>query len=312
MPDADLLNAFTTTTAETTAPPIKDVGVPALTEDPASSETDPREPEAIAAPLATDQSDTLGETDRHADGTFKAKTKKPRDDAHARIAQLTAKLHAAERERDAARVPPPVAVLASTTPPAKPTEDQVGTTYATYADFVDALSDWKADQREGKLRDELTQEFAAADTRRRAETVYAGHLARVETFRQTHPDFDDIIASVSVSEAMGRAIIESDRGPELAYYLGQHPEVSTQLVEKTKTLSADAAPLVLDLLLSRLGAAPAGSAPVVLLRKLPSPPIKPVGASPSVPDADDISPDLPTDQYFDRRMAQDARARRHA
>src|SRR5262245_2577834 len=77
--------------------------------------------------------------------------KRRADAAEAELTKLKAEL--AQR---AAVVPPatsspvsaePVAPAAPSPTRAKPTEDEIGTKYQTYGDFVEDLADWKAEQR---------------------------------------------------------------------------------------------------------------------------------------------------------------------
>jgi hypothetical protein len=59
------------------------------------------------------------------------------------------------------------------------------------------------------------------------------HLAyedRVEEFRTKHPDFDTKFHNdLPVTPVMGDAILESDIGPAIAYYLGDNPDESKRI-----------------------------------------------------------------------------------
>lgn len=54
---------------------------------------------------------------------------------------------------------------------------------------------------------------------------------KLEAAREKHPDFDEVLndANVPVSPAMHSILMRSEEGAEMAYYLGQHPEIGRQL-----------------------------------------------------------------------------------
>jgi len=106
---------------------------------------------------------------------------------------LKAKLAAAPAPRSEPQHPPvaaPVAQPAATR--TKPTEDQVGTKYQTYADFVEDLSDWKAEQRIVALDFD-----ARIRTSIEADRASRSHSAKVDEVlargRKTYADFDAVL-----------------------------------------------------------------------------------------------------------------------
>ena len=91
--------------------------------------------------------------------------------------------------------------------------------FDTYEAYTEALTDWKLEQRERQRVQE--------DAQRR---VYESWMARIQAARQAHPDFDEVVDSdVPVSAAMQQAILESDNGAEIAYWLGKHPEEAERI-----------------------------------------------------------------------------------
>ncbi len=58
-----------------------------------------------------------------------------------------------------------------------------------------------------------------------------GWQGKRKAFIEKHPDFVEVAESddVKISNAMTSFIIEADNGPEIAYYLGQHPEDSARI-----------------------------------------------------------------------------------
>ena len=56
---------------------------------------------------------------------------------------------------------------------------------------------------------------------------------RIESFEDDHPDFKEVAFSpnVPITPAMGNAIADSDNGPAVAYYLGQHLDEARKLAD---------------------------------------------------------------------------------
>jgi hypothetical protein len=94
--------------------------------------------------------------------------------------------------------------------------------YETYDEYVDALTDWKIDQksieRESKARVEKENQSRAS--------LMKEHDAREEKARKTMPDYDVVTGNLSdagfdINPDIGRAIVSSDLSPELIYYFGK-------------------------------------------------------------------------------------------
>jgi hypothetical protein len=91
--------------------------------------------------------------------------------------------------------------------------------FDTYEAYTEALTDWKLEQRE--------RERARQDAERR---VFESWMERIDAARKAHPDFDEVVDSdTPVSAAMQQAILESDQGAEIAYWLGKHPEEAERI-----------------------------------------------------------------------------------
>lgn len=131
----------------------------------------------------------------------------------ARIAALEGKLAggAATPAAGEAREQPPAEA------PGKPKPED----FDTYEAYTEALTDWKLEQRE--------RERARQEAERQ---VFETWLARIEAARQAHPDFDEVVDSdTPVSAAMQQAILESEQGAEIAYWLGKHPEEAARIAK---------------------------------------------------------------------------------
>ena len=125
-----------------------------------------------------------------------------------------------------AKVNPPQA----TDPDPKPDPSQ----FNDALEYAEALAEWTTDK---KLREREQQEMARKaqeeQTRKQAE-----FQKRVETAKNDLPDYEDTIAAagdIPVSAPVGEAIIESEYGPQLLYYLADNPEFARSLADKSLT-----------------------------------------------------------------------------
>lgn len=150
-------------------------------------------------------------------------------------------------------------------------------TRAQYADddaFVEALTDWKLDQREktvAQTRDQETQSQRAAEWNKRAD------MARSE-----YPDFDDAIEEaqdVPLHRAASRAIIESDVSADMQYYLAKHPEEAAATVKMSPEGAARHIGRIEAAVIAEKATRASRKADLKKVSKAPAPivPVKPVG-----------------------------------
>lgn len=95
------------------------------------------------------------------------------------------------------------------------------------AEFAKALEDWLTEktQREVAARDAEAKEKAAQEATAKAWNE------RQMAARTEIPDYDSKIAqsTVSVSDVVRDAILESEQGPRILYHLAEHPDVADRL-----------------------------------------------------------------------------------
>jgi hypothetical protein len=100
-------------------------------------------------------------------------------------------------------------------------------------EYAEALAEWTTDKRM-RERDQadLARKVEAEQSRMRQK-----FQERLDTAKSEMPDYEDMIASsdVSVSQPVTDAIIESDVGPQILYYLAENPEFARGLAEKSIT-----------------------------------------------------------------------------
>jgi hypothetical protein len=300
-----------------------------------SNVTEPAAPAAEAQTPAPASQAGAGEATEGADGQKGAETGKPAegavDDAAAseagrtlaarkksaqqRIDEITWEREEARREvgrlrQELERRPSEAAkpadsssasavTMAPTRP--KPALESFASADDPYSAWMESVAEWKAEQI-----------IEQREAKRQAQTAVAAHVEREQAFAVAHPDYPTVVSTSSapVSWAMGAAIHQSDRGPEIAYHLAQHPEVAAELARETAQSGPDTVGLVRRLLESRLDPAPSGSgssAPKTSAK----PPLRPVGSSPVVahegPPDDSASLDEHA-QYYNR-LDREARRR---
>lgn len=108
-------------------------------------------------------------------------------------------------------------------PQGKPTPDQ----FQDYESYIDALSDWKVDQKLGALRAESEQAQQARIRAERAEAARTRLMSGADRFE----DFDAVVnnPALPITQAMADAIVESDMGSDIAYFLGTNLAEAQQI-----------------------------------------------------------------------------------
>lgn len=100
-------------------------------------------------------------------------------------------------------------------------------------EYAEALAEWTTD-RKMRERDqaELARKVEEEQSRMRQK-----FQERLDNAKQDLPDYEEMIASsdVSVSQPVTDAIIESDVGPQILYYLAENPDFARELADKSIT-----------------------------------------------------------------------------
>lgn len=184
-------------------------------------------------------------------------------------------------------------------------------------DWDDALMQYAEVKAEFTARKEISATIEAERKRAEAssianaqEHVRQQYQARIDKYITEKPDFHEVAESpdVIVSMAVAQAIMHSDNGPALQYYLGSNPDEAKRIM----TLSPPLQLLEMGRIDSRLATA-AQPAPVV---KKPEP--RPISAAPrpitplSAGDQSPINKDpqsMTMDEYKAYRRGQGATVR---
>lgn len=282
--------------------------------------------ESAAPPPDGDEPDRF---ERHPDGTFRkvsrgrkrfeALTAAREEQAQARQAaererdELRQRLAAYEQRQTAPQTPqaapsPSNGALPPTRP--KPSEDQIGTTYPTYADFAEDLADWKYEQRQASF--DLSAQVAAILDERDLARAQREHVVNLSTRgRQSYPDFDTVLAnSHDVHFPDLRVLVNAPNAEHLIYALAKDPVLA-------RKIATERDPIRLGYLMASITTPPAVASPAstqTVASTAPAP-YQPVGsgsrtATPTLDDLAGSGDDYDKSGYRERRAAERKGSRR--
>ncbi len=106
-------------------------------------------------------------------------------------------------------------------PPPKPKEAD----FKTYAEYVEALTDWKTDRKLEARDAEHAKAQAAQSDAERGKAIIDAHNARVDEAKARYSDWNDAFKGLSDSsytEPMVVFIFESEAGPDVTYWLAKN------------------------------------------------------------------------------------------
>lgn len=155
--------------------------------------------------------------DRDAAGRF-------RNPVQPRIDELTRK--ARENEREAAFWKARAQALE--TPPPKPPEKPKPEDFDDYGAYVEALTDFKADER---IKTTLDSRDKAATEKSEADKRSATYLERAAAAAKSIPDYEATVSTsdVPIAQHVTEELLDSEFGPQIAYHLAKNPELADEL-----------------------------------------------------------------------------------
>jgi hypothetical protein len=237
---------------------------------------------------APDASETAAESDTEEEKTEEQPEKEEAEDEKAedskpvkkkggwqrRIDQLTREKHELEARLASLATKPAETKPAKAETKADDGEPQIGD-FETYDAYTRALARHEARQ----LIDEQMKHLREAEEKAVREYAQKREAeqwdAKLAEARTRYKDFDDIAfdPDVPVTPAMAEVIRDSDKGADLAYWLGQHPERAAEIAKLTKATAIARE-------FGKIEAELAQPAPVVKKPKISAAPepIKPVGS----------------------------------
>jgi hypothetical protein len=270
---------------------------PQILDEPRTEETQEKTP--VVPPEAEEAETESGSGPEH------EQEKRGKGGFSKRIDKLTARNYQLEKERqqfldEIAEVKKLLAgkeAPAKSAPSEKPTPDK----FNTYEDYVEALADWKSEQKVSKALEEREQETAKKVQDAQIKETFDSYNKRVSEFRGEHDDFDEVVGrdDISIPQSVQLAIVEMDNGPEVAYYLGQHPEEAEKLLNMS--------PLKSVMAIARISDSLTKESPEPRPVSRAAAPVKPVGSS-STRSSVSLE-DLPQREYNRIRNEQEQKRR---
>lgn len=198
-------------------------------------------------------------------------TARERDAAKAELIAARAELAALKTPRPAAE--PPTAQPETTTPQpltGKPTQAQ----FETYEEYIEALTEWKTDEKLNAARAQAQAQAASRDAETALHSIYTRG-------RDAHADFDALLEQqvangVRWSPFVTQVVLQNENGHDIAYALAKDPETAIRLSSIQHPAMAG---IEMGKFLARLDAANSGPASVVAPVTTAPAPIKPVGGT---------------------------------
>lgn len=134
------------------------------------------------------------------------------EEAAAKAARLEAELQDLRARMEANQAMP-----TPKEPDPKPERKQ----FVSDEDYLEALTDWKTDQKLAEQQREQQQ----ARTEAMQQQLADNWAQRLEMAKAELADFDEVVgkSEIDLPNHLYVAIVESDMGPQLAYYLAQNP-----------------------------------------------------------------------------------------
>lgn len=239
-------------------------------------ETEAQQTEATAAPEVSEKPEGEEKPEKA--------SRKNRRSYQERIAQLTAQLRQAERERDE-KVAKPVAEEK-----APKRED-----FDDYETYIEARAEFKAIKAAEQRLAEAESKSRQRQEQQQAEQQHAQfqqvRASTIDKGIETYPDFEDVALDddIPITEPMADALLLSEKGHDIWYYLGKHPEVAEKIagmnpVQQIKEIGR---------LEERLGGKQVSAAPK------PTTTVQPRGASSNA-----LSDNLPIGEWMKRRREE--------
>ena len=163
--------------------------------------------------------------------------------------------------------------------------------------YAEALAESRAKREVEKMRAEEAEKARTAAEEVSARARLDAYNARVEKARQAHADFDEVAKSpdVQVSMPVVHAIMTHDQGPEIQYYLGEHPAEAARILAMTVETPSGPQPdiarqlMEVGLIVAKLNAPQVQAQPVTKA----APPIKPLKSTPAPEDKDPAEMSMP-------------------
>ena len=250
---------------------------------------------------ALDKEDQDGEVD---ESKLEDRPKKSKNGFKRRIDKLNSKLSLKDQEIDYWRQE---ALRTKSKPEEKAVESKPktdgrpkGDDFDTHTEFVEALTDWRIEQRDTKKANESRDSQLKSEH----ETLTKSHTDKVNEFKKDHDDFEEVmeeVADFAVSATIEHVILSSDVGPAIMYELAKDKKE----LERINKLSPLFAARELGKIEARVQRSSDSDEKLEIKTTKTPAPIKPVGTSGSGSKKRSISdPEIPQVEYEALRREQ--------
>lgn len=109
--------------------------------------------------------------------------------------------------------------------------------YENYEDYIDARVAYRADQVVEQRLQTARQDSQKAQQARTQRDLEQAYHQRVDEARDQYEDFDEVAYSddVQITAVMRDALVESEFGPHVQYYLGDNPDEAAKIAALSPT-----------------------------------------------------------------------------
>lgn len=196
---------------------------------PEQNEASESETEETEAKKVEDDSEDESETEKESEESEDTDNDKPKKKGgfQRRIDKLNARNSAKDAEIEhwkqmalkSAGEPKPEPVETKPVVEGKPDPEN----FETHAEYVEALTDWKIEQREKSAKEQARK----VELETEHEKTLKSHTERVKSFADKTEDFNDVLEAVDhipVSVTVQEIILSSENGPELMYELAKNKD----------------------------------------------------------------------------------------
>lgn len=176
-------------------------------------------PEAVTAPTETEAPPAKTYTQEDFDRVI-ARERHRAEKRAERQGYERAMREAAERRLQELQAPAPVAPSGD----GRPAQDQ----FQTFDAYMEALTDWKVDQKIQGVGRKASEQREAAEAQRQAEEV----RSKLAPAAEKYEDFEDVVLrdDLPITRDMAEAILElGSAGHDVAYHLGTHPKEAARI-----------------------------------------------------------------------------------
>lgn len=120
----------------------------------------------------------------------------------------------------------------------KPAEPKGKPNYADYEkagktneEYFEDLADWKAEQKITQTLTEQEKKAQEKALKTEAEKRQQSYQTKAAEFAKTAPDFTEVTEAYDgpFNQTIAQALLDSDMGPEVAYYLAKNPDEAEKL-----------------------------------------------------------------------------------